>query len=283
MLWIDFGFAKFWDGSEYSPWTSPKFSDNPHFASKVRLENHSKIQEPRGYVFFFKKNNNIVSAEENCLQRVKEDPSWPFYVVWVSYYHFNLGVTGARTSVALQNIGRLLSFAREAAPHAKEVRAACFRASHHVDPMLRITLPSCSLGFAWPHYARTQEPTWVPVTYPRLWMRLTASCTCTVTHNGAPSSYNRRLRQVDSIAQHPDEVLATYVKNNWNTWIMRQKHLQDTRKTWKHVCSHCKPYETSIWNTCNICIKHLKHLTYGCNSRSTFATSRLNTCNIRLK
>jgi hypothetical protein len=104
------------------------------------------------------------------------------------------------------------------------------------------------------------------------------------------------------LLQHLDETLATCVRNNWNTCNIRLKHQE------KDVCIHCKTYTTSKWNTCNICVKYMQHLdethlqymyektyeTLGtdvCNisvqryvtSRSTFATSIRNPCNISLK
>ena len=63
------------------------------------------------------------------------------------------------------------------------------------------------------------------------------------------------------------------------------KHLRNTRKNLKTTCVaianiakvQMKPLATYVYE------KHLKHLYIYAASRSTFATSRLNTCNIRLK
>jgi hypothetical protein len=45
----------------------------------------------------------------------------------------------------------------------------------------------------------------------------------------------------DLFLQHPDETLATYIWNSWNTYNIRLKHLQNT---WKHL--------KDIANICNI-------------------------------
>jgi hypothetical protein len=108
----------------------------------------------------------------------------------------------------------------------------------------------------------------------------------------APNNYSRRLRQSgsystcttsDLLLQHSDKTLATYVQNSWNTCNIHLKHLQNTRKKHETTCVAIANIATCRW-------KHLQHMYENTwiayiyvTFRSTFATSRWHTCNIRLK
>jgi hypothetical protein len=70
------------------------------------------------------------------------------------------------------------------------------------------------------------------------------------------------MQHPDVLLQHPDKILATYVWNKWNIW---NKHLKHTCIAIITCATSWSTFATSIYNTCNIPLKHLKHIFATCN------------------
>jgi hypothetical protein len=82
-------------------------------------------------------------------------------------------------------------------------------------------------------------------------------------------TYACNMQHPDLLLQHPDKTLATYVWNRWNIWNILLKHTCIVTTT---CATSRSTFATSIYYTCTIPLKHLKHIL------STWSFSVASTC-----
>jgi hypothetical protein len=79
------------------------------------------------------------------------------------------------------------------------------------------------------------------------------------------------MQHPDLLLQHLDVTFATYV---WNRWNIRNIHLKYTCIAIATYATSWSTFATSTWGTCNVPLKHQKHL------KDTLATCNVFRCGI---